>query len=615
MVLIALTDTEIANDLSSHLQKHQAKVDLINPMSVDQFLLAVCSKQYSVIIVSSNHSQIDQKIWHKIIISLSAKSTILLYDNLSDQFPVLDAHQSITKLNNSFTVEEVAEYIQKYYGLGPGWYLSQKIPLINHSSIKNTLAKNNIVHLFLINGKAHSNIYTEYGVKIHSLMIEVFSTAVKDAWEKLEVSSEDDLIFSQDVDSNIYFIFSRLEKLGSYPTIGYLEQISYKLYSLIDKKLQKIIKDQGCKSQELEGLMNKVSSFTVGYSSLLQNRCFNFKDHLRVAIKKAKQNSELMKHRKAEIERELLSAIIARPEMLFTRYQGVFDVELINEQDIQRYKNKQYNSDDYKKLYGFESLLGIQKNQVSKFIEGTNCHLDVDDLNPMSLFDMAKKSELSLELDQVCISMTSKAGDYLPGKLLVNIFPRNLYYIEKFIDIIPRNIEIIFEIAESRIIKNSDFLLDAKTRLKDINIEIATDDVSKGFANFKRLLSLNPDLIKLDRDLIFNADKNPRKASIIKLLTEYSKKFGHKILAEGIESVEEYRLCKKLKVDYMQGFLLHVPADIATIKNQFSLNFRSDASKDQTKIIKKIKQTSFSNEDSKDQNISNKEKKISDKSA
>ena len=462
--------------------------------------------------------------------------------------------------------------------------------------LKKTLSESKVLHLFLINGNEHSNIYTEYGVKIHSLLIDIFYNALYKSWSELNIDSDSDLIFKQDTDSNVYFIFTKLEKFAGVPKNGFLKEKSYELFCLMQKHMKQMLKDK-ISSNQLEGLIEKICKFTVGYSSLMHNRCFSIKDSIRVAIKNAKVNSQWMKHRIVQVETDLVVALMAKPEMLYTRYQAVFDVQKVQMPDIERYKNQEYTQNDHDKIYGFESLLGINKQKVEEYLSDINCHIEPDDLNPLSFFDLAKKSDLSLELDQACISLTSQAGDYLPHKLLVNIFPRNLYYIEKLIDIIPKNIEIVFEIAESRIIKNSDFLLEARIRLQDIDIGIATDDVSKGFANFKRLLSLKPDLIKLDRDLITDADKHPRKASIINLFTRYSKQFGHKILAEGIETIEEYKLCKKLQVDYVQGFLLHKPTDIENIKDQFCFEFKGHEQKNQIGKQRIIKQSTFSNED------------------
>ena len=44
---------------------------------------------------------------------------------------------------------------------------------------------------------------------------------------------------------------------------------------------------------------------------------------------------------------------------------------------------------------------------------------------------LAKKAKLSLELDQACLALGSEVGSSLSGKLMVNILPRNLYFIEQ----------------------------------------------------------------------------------------------------------------------------------------------------------------------------------------
>ena len=81
---------------------------------------------------------------------------------------------------------------------------------------------------------------------------------------------------------------------------------------------------------------------------------------------------------------------------------------------------------------------------------------------------------------------------------------------------------------------------------------------------------LKPDLIKLDRILIQDIQDEPGKVAFVKGLVEAARTSNSIILAEGVETIEEFRVCKSLGVDLMQGFLFHRPSSIDLILEDFA---------------------------------------------
>ena len=79
--------------------------------------------------------------------------------------------------------------------------------------------------------------------------------------------------------------------------------------------------------------------------------------------------------------------------------------------------------------------------------------------------------------------------------------------------------------------------------MKKWQAELALDDYGSGYNSDRILLLISPKFIKIDMDIIRNIDSDPDKCKI----------------AEGIETIDELKQVIKLKVDYLQGFLLAKP--------------------------------------------------------
>lgn len=88
---------------------------------------------------------------------------------------------------------------------------------------------------------------------------------------------------------------------------------------------------------------------------------------------------------------------------------------------------------------------------------------------------------------------------------------------------------------------------------------IAIDDVGSGYNSLKTLVYLKPEFVKLDRTLIQNIDKVQPSQQILSLICNFAEQSSTKIIAEGIERVEEIKFLQKMGVHYGQGYLIGKP--------------------------------------------------------
>lgn len=107
----------------------------------------------------------------------------------------------------------------------------------------------------------------------------------------------------------------------------------------------------------------------------------------------------------------------------------------------------------------------------------------------------------------------------------------------------------------------SDFKLIQKnlTLLKDIGFYIALDDFGSGYANFRYLINLDIDILKLDGTIIKDIDKDEMAYNVVQAIVAFSHNMDMKVVAEQVESKEEFDTVKELGVDYIQGYYLGRP--------------------------------------------------------
>lgn len=90
---------------------------------------------------------------------------------------------------------------------------------------------------------------------------------------------------------------------------------------------------------------------------------------------------------------------------------------------------------------------------------------------------------------------------------------------------------------------------------------VALDDFGSGFAGLKLLYRADPDIVKIDRHFVSGSAGDPRKAAFLQKIVDLAHLMGVEVVAEGIETAEEYRICAGAGCDYAQGFYIARPGE------------------------------------------------------
>ena len=88
---------------------------------------------------------------------------------------------------------------------------------------------------------------------------------------------------------------------------------------------------------------------------------------------------------------------------------------------------------------------------------------------------------------------------------------------------------------------------------------LALDDYGVGFAGLRTLFLTKPEIIKVDRFFIDGIDQDERKQQFMKHLTVFAHDNDIKVVAEGVETAGEIKMCLSLGADYLQGYAILRP--------------------------------------------------------
>jgi EAL domain-containing protein (putative c-di-GMP-specific phosphodiesterase class I) len=118
---------------------------------------------------------------------------------------------------------------------------------------------------------------------------------------------------------------------------------------------------------------------------------------------------------------------------------------------------------------------------------------------------------------------------------------------------------VVIEILESENFENYNDIKNFIDEAKSYGCKIAIDDFGSGYSNFKHLIMLNVDFIKIDGSLIKEINSDPNSKIVASTIVEFANKLGVKTIAEFVHSDEVQEIVKEIGADFSQGYYLGEP--------------------------------------------------------
>ena len=206
-------------------------------------------------------------------------------------------------------------------------------------------------------------------------------------------------------------------------------------------------------------------------------------------------------------------------------------------------------------LYGYECLTRGPK--------GTNFE------SPGVLFDYVRLKRQEIVVDRACIAAALRNLPHLDGgvRISINVHASTLGRDPSFTEFLATTCRdtrlapswVTVEIVEHAPPWDNDAFQRALAALRQLGASIALDDVGLGQSNFKMLLDASPEFLKLDRYFVDGCARDPKRRAVISSIEELARRFGARVIAEGVENEEDLQAVRAIGVSLVQGFLFSKP--------------------------------------------------------
>ena len=204
-----------------------------------------------------------------------------------------------------------------------------------------------------------------------------------------------------------------------------------------------------------------------------------------------------------------------------------------------------------KKIFSYEALLrGTNQESAREVLDRTPPGQlnDLDSRSRLYALQLAANLQLTTHLN---LNMVPSSAMNHPASI-----PDVLNAVERF-GLKPE--QVVLEVLESEVVEDLDAFAATIRQYRGTKLRFAIDDFGAGYAGLNMLAEFQPNLLKLDMNLLRGVDnKGPRQA-IIKGIMVTATDLGIDVIAEGVETPEEYQWLREEGIWLFQGYLFAKP--------------------------------------------------------
>ena len=226
--------------------------------------------------------------------------------------------------------------------------------------------------------------------------------------------------------------------------------------------------------------------------------------------------------------------------------------------------------DREKKLVGAEALVRWLRDKGTTLVP------------PTDFIGVLEKSGLVNKLDAYVWEEAAKILNRWKGTALANIFisvnvsPQDDKYL---------NIEQIFadlteqyginphqlnpEFTETTLISDTQHYIKLVSQLRERGFHVEIDDFGSGYSSLNMLHDIQADVLKLDKLFVEKTENKERNQSILASVIEMSKKLDMQVIAEGVETEEQFRCLAEIDCDLFQGFYFSEPIPLEEFEKNY----------------------------------------------
>ena len=207
------------------------------------------------------------------------------------------------------------------------------------------------------------------------------------------------------------------------------------------------------------------------------------------------------------------------------------------------------------KVIKYEALIRIKED-----IDG-----EINYISPFKFLDIAIQTKQYDTLTRIMIEksfkiMSKHEIDFSINLLFSDIKNRDtVKFLKDKINKYNVGNRLVLEIVESEDIKDYDTLKDFIHSIRNLGVKIAIDDFGSGFSNFKYILDILPDFLKIDGSLIKDIDSDTSSYKLVSSISNLAESLGITTIAEYVHNDTVFNICSKIDIDEYQGYYFSPP--------------------------------------------------------
>jgi EAL domain-containing protein (putative c-di-GMP-specific phosphodiesterase class I)/GGDEF domain-containing protein len=191
--------------------------------------------------------------------------------------------------------------------------------------------------------------------------------------------------------------------------------------------------------------------------------------------------------------------------------------------------------------------------------------------SPVELFAAAEQDGVAIELNVLCVQeiLRAFAQRAIAGTLFLNVSPRIIMQrgfsqeragrFMKQLGIEPDRV--VIELTEDYPALDFRLVHEALMLYRSMGFRVAIDDLGEGFASLRLWSELRPEYVKADKHFVTGISRDPVKMQFLRAIQHIAESSGSQVIAEGIESADDFRVVKDIGIACGQGWFIGRPTE------------------------------------------------------
>lgn len=188
------------------------------------------------------------------------------------------------------------------------------------------------------------------------------------------------------------------------------------------------------------------------------------------------------------------------------------------------------------------------------------------------LFEYVRRKGKEIDVDRACTlaALKAAASSSLDCAISINVHATTLESDDSWVEFLRQACtthdvplsRLILEIVEQQKFWDERRFFRTIEQLRALNVRIAVDDVGLGYSNYRLLIEIHPEFVKIDRYFVTSSGQKPHARAAIESIQLLAERLGGSVIAEGVESDGDLRTLRSLGIRLLQGFHLAPPKPV-----------------------------------------------------